>query len=370
MKNRFTLALYGLLVACLTGCSINIDQPATQTPFSVVSLASPTGKSPDVAATVIPITWADLNLTGKLVYIATTTSDDLASKIQVLDLVTGEIKSIFTATENDWIYYVSVSPDAKQLVMSYIPPSKGTALSNRALYIMPLDGTTPPQLLFSPPTPDDHYVHAEWSPDGRYIYYAHYNSNDPVDEQLNPLYSIFRITYPDGQPEKIAERSFWPRISSDSSKIVYVFIEPVSGLNQLFIANADGTNPQKVSLSGSGAPELIDAPIFSPDGQSILFSAPPPPLAYQPNWFEKLMGIQVAKAHRVPSDWWSVPITGGVPIRLTQLQTINLFASISPDKKNIASVSGEGIFLMDLDGSNLIRLLSNPGVLGTLSWLH
>jgi len=175
------------------------------------------------------------------------------------------------------------------------------------------------------------------------------------------------MSYPDGQPEKIADHAFWPRISSDSTRLVYVSLDPVTGSNELVIANADGSNPQVIS--GSSMPDLIDAPIFSPDGRSILFSAPPPPQAYQPDWLEKLMGIQVVKAHNVPSDWWSVPVTGGVPARLTQIQTINLFASIAPDKKHIASLGEEGIFVMDLDGSNLTRLIIDPGVSGTVSWI-
>jgi hypothetical protein len=81
------------------------------------------------------------------------------------------------------------------------------------------------------------------------------------------------------------------------------------------------------------------------------------------------MGIQVAKAHSIPSDWWSVPIRGGAPTQLTKLQTINLFASLSPDQKHIASVSGDGLFVMGLDGSNLTRLLSDSGVHGTVSWI-
>lgn len=374
MKKRLIPILYFLLLLFLVGCTINIAQQAVSTPVSpsptppTVNVTNST--TPVRGATTIPITWSQLNLTGRLVYIVASTSGDPLPKIQVLDLATGEIRTIFATTTDDWIFYVTISPDEKQLVMSYIPPSQGRIPKpNRALYTMPLDGSVAPKLLFPPPTSEDHYVHAEWSPDGKYIYYAHYNSTYPVDEQLNPLYTIFRIAVPDGQPEKIADRSFWPRLSSDPSKIVYVFIEPVSGLNHLFVANADGSNPQEVTLSGSGAPTIIDAPIFSPDGQTILFSAPPAPQAYKPGFFDKLMGVQVVKAHSVPSDWWSVPISGGVPSRLTQLQTINLFASISPEKNRIASVSGEGIFVMNLDGSNLLSLIFDSGVLGTVRWL-
>ena len=81
------------------------------------------------------------------------------------------------------------------------------------------------------------------------------------------------------------------------------------------------------------------------------------------------MGVQVVRAHAVPSDWWSVPLTGGELTRLTQIQTINLFASMSPDKGRLASVSGEGLFVMNWDGSNITQLLSNPGISGTVSWL-
>ena len=81
------------------------------------------------------------------------------------------------------------------------------------------------------------------------------------------------------------------------------------------------------------------------------------------------MGIQVAKAHSIPSDWWSVPLSGGVPTRLTNIQTINLFASRLPDNKHIVSVSGDGLFVMNLDGSNLTQLVTDSGVHGTVRWI-
>jgi Tol biopolymer transport system component len=183
------------------------------------------------------------------------------------------------------------------------------------------------------------------------------------------VYDILRMRYPDGEPEKIADHAFWPRVSSDSSKLVYILVDPDTAKNELFVSNADGSNFRHVELSGPQVPKILDAPIFAPDGRSILFSAPEPTQSDQPNLFERVLGIQVAQAHDVPSDWWSVPVTGGVPTRLTQLQTINLFASLSPDQKHIASVSGEGLLVMDPSGSNLTQLVSDPGVHGTVSWI-
>ena len=353
----------------VSSCSIEINQTVEMTPSPSIESNPPTSATSSLATTPVPITWANLELVGKLVYISSAMENNsLITSIQMLDLTTGDIAVIFSAPPGGWIYYITLSPDAKSLVMSYIPPSQSSAAFSRALYILPFDTTTP-QLLFPPSSSDDQYVQAEWSPDGKYIYYTHYNSNDPVDAQLNPPYDIFRMSYPDGKAEKISDHAFWPRISSDSTKLVYVSLDPASGRNGIVVANVDGTDPQNINLSGADIPEIMDAPVFSPDGQSILFSAPPPPQAYRPNWFEKLTGIQVAKAHNVPSDWWSVPVTGGVPTRLTSIQTINLFASFSPDKKYIASVSGEGLFVMGLDGSNLTRLVFDPGVHGTVNWI-
>ena len=370
MQKSQLFSWYLVIALILSSCSIEINQTTviTQTPSPEnIPVISSTSAFP---TTHTPITWADLDLTGKLVYLnSATEGNNLLANIQILNLMTGDIATFFSAPPGAWIYYMTISPDAKTVVMSYIPPSQGSSLSSRDLYIMPLDMTIPSQHLFSAPSPHDHYVQAEWSPDGKHIYYAHYNDRDKPDDQLNPPYDIFRMSYPDVQSEKIADHAFWPRLSSDSSRLVYISLNPVSGLNELFISNADGSNPQKVNFSGPWIPDIIDAPIFSPNGQVIFFSAPGPSQSYQPNWFEKVMGIQVAKAHSIPSDWWSVPITGGVPSQLTKLQTINLFASLSPDMKHLASVSGDGLFVMDLDGSNLTQLISDPGVHGTVRWI-
>lgn len=356
------------LVVC--GCSIEIDQTTASTATLPIEQVSGTPSTSTFPATQIPVTWSGLNLRGKLVYASIPLSnDDVSIHIKILDLATGELITLFATEGDGWISYITVAPDGNQLVMSYIAPSQGSGSLNRALYRMPLDGSSPPQLFLEPPTSDDHYIHAEWSPDGQYIYYAHYNSNIRPQGQLDPVYNIFRIKYPDGPPEKIAEPAFWLRISADSARLVYVSIDPVSGENDLVVSNADGSNAQKIAISGSNVPELIDAPIFAPDGQSILYSAPTPTQAYKPSLLDRLMGIQVAKAHDVPSDWWSVPISGGAATRLTRLQTINLFASISPDKKYIASVSGEGIFVMDPDGSNLTQIVLDPAVVGTVNWI-
>ncbi len=87
-----------------------------------------------------------------------------------------------------------------------------------------------------------------------------------------------------------------------------------------------------------------------------------------PNWVDQLFGIAVASAHTVSSDWWSLPIGGGTPTQLTHIATLGLCGNLSPDGKHIASYSGNGIFIMNPDGTLLTILVNDNGSLaGTLA---
>jgi Tol biopolymer transport system component len=367
----------------LSACSVSLSEAPQATPISAEPSMMPFVQStqapeqskmgnPLLPTTTIPVTWSNLNLTGKLVFVSAHQGSDgnPVLGIQALDLLTGVITTIFQGPEISWIYYVTVSPDEKQLIMAYAAPPENQNQSNELLYSLPLDGSTSPQLFVLPPTIFDRYPQVEWSPDGKYIYYVHNNyQNQPLDQHY-PIYEIYRMVYPNGQPEKVADQAFWPRLSPDGSRLVYISMDPYTGKNKIFVASADGSNAQEVSLTGAWTPDIVDAPIFSPDGQSLIFSAPIPPESSAPSWVEKLLGIQIAHAHSIPSDWWSVPVTGGNVRRLTNIGATGLFASLSPDKRLIASYSGNGLFVMNPDGTNLTLLIPDMGgVPGTVTWI-
>ena len=321
----------------------------------------------------IPVTWANLNLTGRLVYAlgGVDPGNNYIVQIHILDLRTGQISISYTTPVGASIYYISVSPDARQLVMSYSPPSGENPDVVQAIYTMPLDGSQPPQLLFTPPTPQDQYTQAEWSPDGQYVYYTHVNYLIPQDpNRAAPLYTIFRMTYPGGEPELVAEGAFWPRLSPDSLRLVYTAKDPLSGEYRIKIADPNGVNAREVRMSGNYIPEDREAPIFSPDGKSILFSGNVPGESYQPNWLEKFAGVLVARANGEVSDWWSVPVSGGELTRLTNIRHAGLYASVSPDENYLVSFSRDNIFVMKPDGSDLTVLVSGlNGFTGTIHWI-
>jgi Tol biopolymer transport system component len=377
--------LFCALAFCiaLSSCSIQIDQ----------SSATPTGSGPGfLTATLpprpannntpsappvinIPVTWANLGLSGKLVYTTAQQDGNFPSMdIRVLDLANGRITTLFRTPPAGVIDIATVSPDHSHIIFAYLLPPGPDGSAQQELYIMPFDGSKPPQLFLAPPTRDDEYFQPVWSPDGKYIYFSHVNyQTPPLKGQRYPIYELYRVAYPEGKPQKLVDQAFWPRLSDDMSRLAYVFLDPMTGKSKLFLADADGNNAVALSMSGPSVPETIDAPLFLPDGQSLLFSAPLPEQAYKPatpTWLETLLGMSVASAHTIPSDWWSVPLTGGAPTRLTNIHLLGLFGSLSPDKKYIASYSGEGIFIMNPDGSGLTMLVKDVGGMpGTVSWM-
>src|SRR5215210_2842962 len=98
VKTHFLLWLLGFPLV-ISGYSSEVDQPTVATPVapleSVSTLAPPTHSNPQtniVTTTQVPVTWADLDLKGRLVYINGIVVENVFKlQIQILDLVTGEI---------------------------------------------------------------------------------------------------------------------------------------------------------------------------------------------------------------------------------------------------------------------------------------
>jgi hypothetical protein len=123
------------------------------------------------------------------------------------------------------------------------------------IFVMNADGSDPVQLVN---TPQPSWG-AAWSPDGTKIAY--------VSGELSAR-DIFVIN-PDGSGmvnlTNDAAQDFDPDWSPDGSRIAFVKD------GDLYVMNADGTNPSRVAQSAGGG-EYITMPRWSPDGLSILYA--------------------------------------------------------------------------------------------------
>jgi Tol biopolymer transport system component len=126
------------------------------------------------------------------------------------------------------------------------------------IYVMNADGSDPVRLTNS----RQPSWQAAWSPDGSKIAYVSY------DETSNGNGDIF-VMNPDGSGvvnlTRDTEFDNYPDWSPDGSRIAF------SKGSDLYIMNADGTNPTRVDLSGGPAMWAAE-PKWAPDGLSILYA--------------------------------------------------------------------------------------------------
>lgn len=357
MKFRFFLICIVVTLAQY-GCTMEIN------PTPAFPIEETANVTLDLSTNRIPVTWSNLNLTGRLVYNAVDST--LATyNIQALDVMTGELHTVVQFQRQSWSDAVVVSPDHKTMVVAYTPPAQIPYGGQESLYRLYPEESEPLKLLVVPPTSADTYSQPAWSPDGKIIYMTHNNYKTMLRTE------ILRMTYPNGKPEKVIENAFWPRPSLDGKHLVYVALDPQTGKNQLSLANANGSDAHPVLVSGLPVPAVIDTPMISPDKQSILFSSPDQPSSVEPNWIDRFLGVQVAFADgTLPSDWWSVPISGGVAKQITRIQALALYGVYSPDRQFIASFSSGGIFVMKPDGTEVTMVVNDiGGITGTVSWI-
>lgn len=384
MLKPLTRPLLSLLVSTLflAGCAVTLNE--TQVPTVFVPNVAPPGLASatpgSVAGTPAP-KWSALGLKGRLVYTLGVPG------IQELDLSNGKVTTIFKPPQDGWLTAASVSPDGKQVALAYGPPpaSGQPQLGYTGLYLLPGDcasranGCTADDLkvLLDRTNPHEAYFSPVWAADSKTLYFAHFT---PSDSSSNSpfMYTLQSMTMPGGSPQVLVNDALWPNVSPDGAHIAYVYSDPKDYTNHLVIAGPDGTKPQDVV--GPKAFAAVDAPFFTPDGQTLVFSAvgegpvpgtptPSPALS----WLDQLTGVRVAAAapdqHNVPSDWWEIDLNGGQLKRLTKQYDTSMFGAFSPDGLHIAYLSASGLWIMGPTGGKPQRILNTTGY-GTLDWIQ
>ena len=370
-----------LLALSLAACSIDVSErpPTTQTPIVTPPLhkitptvqvmpatAAPAANDPATLPATSPTASpeASPHLSGRLIFVQS--PDDLAQ----LDLRSSQTSLLFHTPHNAWLAAAAVSPDGNQIVLAYAPPLNDPSqqFGYTDLYILPADGSGVPQVLLQRTDPQEGFAFPQWSADGRYIYYAH-EIPDTTGRlrYIHYNYTIERVAYPTGRPQKLLENAIWPRLSPDGKRLAYVSFNQQTGENNLYVANVDGTHARPAVPAGTFY--AVDAPLFSRDSQVLIFSAVGGPASSQreSDQFISTARPNVMK-HDIPSDWWRVDLATGKIKSLTHISDTGLYGDFSPDGQHIAFVAATGLYLMNPDGSNLTQIM-NFGPEGTVSWI-
>jgi hypothetical protein len=354
-----------LLAFALAACAAEDGQPATLEPATQLPAELPTepaatatGAQEQAAEEETPAEVTDQH-DGRLYSIGYANQQQ---HLLALDLATGEESSLFAAPRDAWLSEVAASPDGQQLLLAYAPspPQNQAQFGFTTLYMMRADASSEPELLVAQEDPSETFFNISW-PLEDMIYYAHMGPS--VDDAGAVLYlsQIERAHLPDAEIEVLVKDAAWPRLSNDGTRLAYV-----TGAGELMLSAADGSSPEL--LLGPETFAAVDAPLFSPDSSQLYFSAVDLTPAASLSPLDRLMGVQVARAHSVPSDWWRLPLgTDQERTRLTSIGKVGLYGDFDDPGEHLYFVAADGVYVMGPDGQALTQLSTTPK-LPTVDW--
>jgi Tol biopolymer transport system component len=285
--------------------------------------------------------------------IAYTVTKDYIDHIFIMRLDGSQVTQITNGEYHQ--YCPSWSPDGKQIVFAFSGEIK-PAIFTTTIYIMQADGSGMKQLISSPVMEVD----PAWSPDGQKIVFVslrdslvdpHHCEGDECNYELYIMDSngsnIQRLTDDPGYDGE-------PSWSPDSKHIT--FTSSRNGKDQIYIMNSDGSDIRQITNNLA----MNFYPSWSPNGRQIVYVS------------------NLGGKHNI----YVINIDGSNLKRLTFSKGENSEPSWSADGTRIVFISSrdnpnidkceyfcnDEIYVMDSDGTNVIRLTNTAEIESSPVW--
>lgn len=360
MRNRFALAVLGIVAVIAAGCGGG----ATATPEGG-AFARPSAtleRAPVRTSLVEGTPGAAAGITGKFVFAPGDGS------IWVQDPANGKPRPVIRPTAELFADAPDLAPDGKSFV--YVRSSltaQGTAVNE--IYRATLDGGEN-SVLATPTDPKTNYNWPNYSPDGQWVYYTSSYAIPPNKQRS----AIERIPAAGGKPETVFEDARMSSVSPDGKQLAFIRFNFDTFTGGLWVAGTDGKNARQ--LLADDVFLIIAAPEWSPEGSQILFAAsgpnskPLPGVAYHERGCEPQLLCRFAApayADGLPWDLWTVTPDGARFKRLTQVGADSPWPTWSRDGKQVAFFDTSGQYLVDVE-SRTVSQISRNGGHGVFDW--
>lgn len=282
----------------------------------------------------------------------------------------------------------ALAPDATRVAYAYSPEPEGTPpniIIGQDIYVIDLKSGSN-TLLVKRDEPLTFLDNPYWSADGKYLYFdGRTPKRDAKGQIIGEILSVSRVELATGKRETLAQDGREPVPFADNSAVVYVSVNASGGTYETTLKIYDfASKKSRELLTGSMGFLGAYMPRPSPDGQTIVFSAPggPGDVLQSPTTPKSGLGgfgpqlgllallpplLTEKKLHGLPFDLWSIKPDGSGLRRLTTLFEDQPMPAWSADGKQILFLAGQGFYTIDPDGKNLVKK-SDQGGHGGFSW--
>lgn len=325
---------------------------ACQTSAPVAPKPSPTA-DPSGGPVVLPLSGPVAGVPGAFLYA-------VPGSLSIIEPSTKNKRELVALPQGSLPTHPAVSPDGKLIAFGlYKPAADRRTPGGTDLMVIGRDGSGM-RMVLAHDEPLSYAAEPAWAPDGRTIYFTYRGATGTT--------RVERVNLDGSGRTALLDRASNPTISPDGRRLVYVYSEPGSFIQSIWVAAADGSGARPL-LDGKDF-DSVAFPRMNRDGDRVLFTAvrgpgiDVPPQARAPGPFAP----SIAHAHGVPWDIWLMKGDGTDLRRITDLGEDGPVPVWSPDGRWIAFSGEYGIYLMGADGKNLVRL-SDEWVAGGLAWL-
>lgn len=279
--------------------------------------------------------------------------------VSTLDPLADERTPWFSVPSGGFAYSLDVEPDGA-LLLAYTSPATdgGAGYDRSAIVRVTADGTV------------EHVACRDAA--GVWCFYPlavpgserTWFVAEGLDIPSGSEHALVYVDRADGPIVEVQPLGTEPAIAPDGARIAWIATEPLSGLRRLELGDADGVRDR--TLVEPGVVSDVSTPFFSADGAFVYFVAPSQ-LAVS------ALDLVLPRAHAhgdhdVPSDWWRVPVEGGEPEQVTNLQTVFHAGRSHPDGRWFAAACREGVLLVDASTGAATTLLEDRTI-RALGWV-
>jgi Tol biopolymer transport system component len=296
----------------------------------------------------------------------------------------GQLRPVFKVEPGGSIKDPVFSPDGKTIAFAYAPPrprvQPGRPVIDQLLFsdIMAVDADgSNAHPLAQHDAPGAILETPAWMPDGKAILYSYYAPTYKGDELVDEKLEVRRRAVSGGEATTLVKNASNPAVSRDGKWLAYVGEDQDQG-QSLHVQPFGGGNDKLLVKPDRFA--AILAPRFSPDGNTIAFSASdvspsltPSAPSSQPKASSPLDGLRAllepskAEAHGLPWEIWSVPTAGGAISQMTQIQEDTPYAAWAANGGRMLVYGAGGLYLVDV-AAKKSAILSSDGSHGGMDW--